>query len=548
VNQASPATPAFFFGYRLGLTARLAILAGVFFLEKIFLNTFVDFDRAQAAESLGAALRVAQHWGFRFFVAFAGALALFAYVRGAAMVRTAAAAVQMARLRLGWALVHLFMIACLAPLSYLLYRYTPTDLSLAGVTALWTLIAAGAALAAFSAMAPLALWRNVAQSLGLIWSYAAVAALGSVAAMQLSQSLWRPTAAFTFVLVKHLISPILPSLQADSANLVLATSNFAVQIAEVCSGLEGVGLILAFSGAWLLYFRREYLFPRALLLVPAGVVAIFALNVVRIAVLILIGNAGFPGVAVYGFHSQAGWIAFIAVACGLVLFSRQSAWLYRAAEYPDSEPATTNPTATFLMPLLAILAAGTVARAISSNFEYFYPLRLIAGLLVLIYYRHKLLSLDWRWSWRAPVLGALIFLIWMVAAHFLLPASAMPPKLAAMPGALRAVWIASRILNAVLVVPIAEELAYRGYLMRRLVKEDFENVPFQSVGWLPLMATAIVFGAAHGAMWVAGGIAGIAFGLIVIRRGSIGEALVAHATCNALIAVSVLAADQWQLW
>ena len=43
-------------------------------------------------------------------------------------------------------------------------------------------------------------------------------------------------------------------------------------------------------------------------------------------------------------------------------------------------------------------------------------------------------------------------------------------------------------------------------------------------------------------------LAGLAFGLIVVRRGRLGGAVVAHATANALIAFSVLAADQWQLW
>ncbi len=43
-------------------------------------------------------------------------------------------------------------------------------------------------------------------------------------------------------------------------------------------------------------------------------------------------------------------------------------------------------------------------------------------------------------------------------------------------------------------------------------------------------------------------LAGLAFGLILVRRGRLGEAVAAHATANALIALSVLAADQWQLW
>ncbi len=69
-------------GPHFGLPLRVAILAAVFLAEKIFLNQFVDFDAAQNAQGLGAMLRIAQHWGFRFVVALIAALALFAYVRG----------------------------------------------------------------------------------------------------------------------------------------------------------------------------------------------------------------------------------------------------------------------------------------------------------------------------------------------------------------------------------------------------------------------------------------------------------------------------------
>jgi CAAX prenyl protease-like protein len=113
---------------------------------------------------------------------------------------------------------------------------------------------------------------------------------------------------------------------------------------------------------------------------------------------------------------------------------------------------------------------------------------------------------------------------------------------------MRGIWIASRVAASILTVPIAEELAYRGYLLRRLYNRDFESVPFQRVRWPALVFTAIVFGLAHGVMWLPGIAAGLAFGLILMRRDSVGEAVAAHATTNALIAVSVLAWNQWQLW
>jgi exosortase E/protease (VPEID-CTERM system) len=534
--------------FGLGLPARFAVLAAVFFAEKIFLNSFVDFDRAQSAQGLGAIVRAAQHWGFRFFVAFAAALALFATVRGGARLQAAAASFRSAPVRIGWMLGHLLLVAILAPLSYLLYRHTVTELSLAAVVAVWIVVGAAATVAAVFAMSPWSRWLGAARALGFIWWYAAIAALLGTGAMQLAQSIWTPTAALTFGLVRRLLAPILPALTADPNTMVLSTNRFAVQIADQCSGLEGVSLMLAFSGAWLLYFRREYIFPRALLLIPAGVAAIFALNVLRIAALILIGNAGFPDVAVYGFHSQAGWIAFIAVACGLVLLSRRSAWLNRTAAHSDGSSATHNPTAAYLMPLLAILAAGAVSHAMSSDFEYVYCLRVIAGLAMLARYRRKLATVDWQWSWRGPAVGILVFLIWIVAAHFLLPANSMPEKLATMSPALRGYWIVTRMAGSILAVPIAEELAYRGYLMRRLINADFESVPYRSVHWLALIVSSIAFGFAHGALWLPGIAAGLAFGLILVRRSRIGEAVAAHATTNALIAAVVLGGNQWQLW
>ena len=63
-----------------------------------------------------------------------------------------------------------------------------------------------------------------------------------------------------------------------------------------------------------------------------------------------------------------------------------------------------------------------------------------------------------------------------------------------------------------------------------------------------MAATALVFGFAHGALWLPGTVAGLVFGLLIVRRGQIGEAVIAHAASNALIAAAVLGWSQWQLW
>jgi len=275
--------------------------------------------------------------------------------------------------------------------------------------------------------------------------------------------------------------------------------------------------------------------------------AIFGLNVLRISALLLIGNAGFPDVAVSGFHSQAGWIAFNVVAGGLVYFSRRSAWLNRNAVVADAVE-TDNPTAAYLMPLLAILGAGVLSHAMSGSFELFYPLRFVAAGIALYCYRRTILQLDWRFSWRGPVIGALVFLLWLVAARFLSPAAEMPSQLQSLGPVGSALWITIRAVASITTVPIAEEIAYRGYLMRRLGNAEFETVPYRSVRWPALLLSALAFGLAHGAFWLPGIVAGIAYGLLLRKTERMGEAVSAHAVSNIFLVICVLGGNMWQFW
>jgi exosortase E/protease (VPEID-CTERM system) len=531
-------------GRNLGVPARAVILAGLFFIEKIFITQFVDLERADAALGIGADFRVAQHFGFRFIVALVAALTVFAFTRGNPWRSLTRSAPHMAYLRPAWMVAHLALIACLAWLSSLLFPPTPAPIPFAVVVGLLLACGAVAIFSAFAAMAPLSLWQKAVKALGNIWLYSAVTALAAATAIPLIQELWKSTAAVTFDVVRIILLPILPGLTADPATRVLGTNRFSVEILDFCSGLEGMSLILVFSIAWLWYFRKEYRFPRALLLIPLGVALMFALNAVRIAVLVLIGNAGHTEIAIYGFHSQAGWIAFNAVAVGIAVWTRRSRWLNRS-EQPTEVDQSDNPTSVFLMPLLAILAAGMLSHALSGKFEWFYPLRLFACLAVIVIYRHRLAALDWRCSWRGPLLGSGVFLVWIVGVHFLVPDYGMPDALAGASPSLRWVWIVCRVAASVLTVPLAEELAYRGFLMRRLQSRDFDSLVYQRVGWFALAASSVLFGAAHGALWLPGCVAGFAYGWIVKRQGLLGEAVTAHMTTNFLVAAVALGSGNW---
>jgi exosortase E/protease (VPEID-CTERM system) len=528
-----------------GLTWRLGVIAAVLTVETLLLSYLIQLTPIDWLTGPARVVRDVQHWFFRFIIVYAVCLVMLGYLRGAPSPEPAAPLYGPWRGR--WAAAHVLLLLPLAILSGALYSGS-LSLPFAAVAIAWHACLVAAFLALIAAAAPLTWWMRAVRRTGNLPLYALIAAAAAVLAIQASQRMWQPTAALTFRLVSLVLKPLLPGLRSDFGTLTLSTDRFAVIVSERCSGLEGVGLMLAFCATWLWYFRREYRFPRALLIMPLAGMLAFVLNVLRIAVLVAIGNAGYPSVAMVGFHSQAGWIAFNSVALGVAVLAKRSAWMRRDLRAPATAAGAPNATAAYLMPLLAILAAGMIAHALSAGFELLYPLRLVAAAAVLWVYRGSYASLDRHVGWRAPAVGVLIAGIWLLFAHFLIPPSPIPEALASLPAPWRAVWIGARVVAATVTVPIAEELAYRGYLLRRLVNADFQSVRFAVVGWPALVVCAAAFGIMHGAMWLPAMLTGMAYGLIAIKTGRIGEAVVAHATTNALLAAAVLLFDQWQLW
>ena len=540
MNRPSPGT--LFLNARFGLLARLLVVSALLAIETLFISGLIQNP---LLDSLVGAARVTheiQHWLFRFAIAYAASFAILLFLRGKGIANPTE--VQDAPVRIHWLLVHFALLAPFALLSTQLYRGGAVPFPLLAVG--WHACGLAAALALFAGIAPLRVWVGSVRRTGALMLYALLPATGALLAFKLSQLLWAPAAALTFRIVSIMLQPLIPSLQTDVLTLTLRTDRFGVQVSEVCSGLEGVGLMLAFCAAWLWYFRREYIFPRALIIVPIALLLIYLLNSVRLAALVLIGDAGHTKIASVGFHSQAGWIAFNLAALGVAYVAKRNRWVNRTAVEPAA--AASDATAAYLMPLLAILAAGMLTRAVSGGFDFLYPLRIVCAVAALWAYRKSYDGIDWAFSWHGVSVGVAIFCLWAAFAHFATTPAAMPSELAQLPGPGRVAWIGCRAAAALITVPIAEELAYRGFLMRRLVSANFDSVSLRSVRWPAIVISAALFGITHGRLWIPGIIAGVGFGALAVRTGKIGESVAAHATTNALIAIQVLLFGQWQLW
>jgi exosortase E/protease (VPEID-CTERM system) len=280
---------------------------------------------------------------------------------------------------------------------------------------------------------------------------------------------------------------------------------------------------------------------------PAGLLLMWLLNAVRIVLLISIGHFGAQRIALGGFHSQAAWIAFSGVTLAYAATLQHFRWFSKT----NVPPAVTgNRAAVFLVPFMAILAACLLSHALAAGFEWLYPLRFFAACAALRVLLVSYKTIDWSLSWTGPIYGVLVAILWIAMERLVhpVPPAAMPGARAEAGAAARSAWIAIRALAAITTVPIAEELAFRGFLLRRLIAEDFESVPFKCFTWPALLLSSVAFGVLHGNRWIAGTLAGLLFGLAMDRNGKLADAVIAHATTNAILAACVLLSNRWQFW
>ncbi len=415
------------------------------------------------------------------------------------------------------------------------------------LTIAWLLM--GAATPATLALcgAPFCVWQLLVARcwLGML----AGGVLGSViwGAGELSDQFWVPLGRSTFSTVSAILAHLIPNTVYNASEFRIATPGYEAIIAPACSGYQGIGLILSFLVLYLWLFRNHLRFPRALLVLPVGILVSWVLNIARLVCLILLGTYVSKDIADGGFHSQAGWLAFNAAALGLVALTHRSRFF---AADPKGNANSVNPTSVYLLPYLAMIAIGMLTTALTPGFDYLYPLRFLIVGLVLLCYSQQYARWPWSWSWSAAFIGLVAFLIWMALEPAPAPGAndKFSERLWAMPEGAALGWLIFRVLGSTLTVPLAEELAFRGYLTRRLIVSEFEKLPPGDFTWTSFLLSAALFGILHPGRWQEGVAAGMLYAIALYRRGRICDAVLAHATTNGLIAVYVLITRSWSFW
>ncbi len=112
-----------------------------------------------------------------------------------------------------------------------------------------------------------------------------------------------------------------------------------------------------------------------------------------------------------------------------------------------------------------------------------------------------------------------------------------------------AVWgfIAVRLIGLAVLVPVVEELFWRGFLLRWIISPDWEDVPLGKFQVTSFVLVTLLFTLAHPEWLAAACYCMLLNGLLYWKR-DLWDCIVAHGVSNLVLGAYVLSTGAWWLW
>jgi uncharacterized protein len=211
---------------------------------------------------------------------------------------------------------------------------------------------------------------------------------------------------------------------------------------------------------------------------------------------------------------------------------------------------------------LGLLLFGEVIKSIGEGYAHWgwahpqywvFPIQIVVCGGMLLHYRKYYAELKvCRGIGLATLIGAIALGIW-IAPQWIF---GTPPRLSGFQPHFFApdgwpYWLnlSARFFRLVVIVPIIEELFWRGFLLRYCIREDFENVAFGTFTWKSFLIVSVAFCFEHTPPdWPAALFTSALYNVAAYRTRSLLACVVAHAITNFLLGLYVLKTQQWGFW
>jgi uncharacterized protein len=206
---------------------------------------------------------------------------------------------------------------------------------------------------------------------------------------------------------------------------------------------------------------------------------------------------------------------------------------------------------------------------VSAPEHWVYPLQCVVVGAVLWWWRGSYVLKPWRGLGWAVLLGLLGIVAWVLPAWWFAGAGvAEPPGWWEWLGLVErkdgfdptifpvgggAFWttVVLRFVRMVLVVPLVEELCWRGFLMRYVQagEREFTVVPFGRHSWAAFWVVTLAVTLVHEQSdWLAAFVWGCLMYALAVRTKSLGACVVMHAVGNLALGLYVMRTGLWGFW
>lgn len=224
----------------------------------------------------------------------------------------------------------------------------------------------------------------------------------------------------------------------------------------------------------------------------------------------------------------------------------------------------SRPLLAYIVPF-ALFMAGTMIESrgwLGLGYEPWYVLKTLAVAASLVYFRKEYPPFSKTGLVLALFAGIAGCLLWIALAKL---QSAIPGIQALLDlvqqggrtaydpfagegvTAPRVAFVAVRLIGLALVVPLMEEVFWRGFLARYLISEDFRSVPQGKFTPFSFAIVTLAFASVHPEILAA--LAwGAAINVLYHRTANLWACVTMHAVTNALLGIYILVTGEWQLW
>jgi CAAX prenyl protease-like protein len=216
----------------------------------------------------------------------------------------------------------------------------------------------------------------------------------------------------------------------------------------------------------------------------------------------------------------------------------------------------------YVLPFVLYLGCVQILAAFPEQYAWLYPVAaLLAGTVtVCLLWGRRLLKPHWD-VLTGVIVGLVGIVLWISLCRLQLEEQAVQyfpswlqlkrvgfdPFRSITEPITRWTFIAVRLGGLVILVPIIEELFWRGFLLRWYISPDWQRVKLGQFSVGSFIGVTLCFALAHSEWFAAAVYCGLLNGLLYWKK-DLWNCIVAHGVSNLLLGIYIVSLGRWELW